>query len=309
MKRVDKVGVAGLGHMGKRHLAQYKALGYAPFTADPRMEEAEALSLGSAGHYRDFGEMLEKERPDAVSVCLPSFMHRESALAAFARRADVLMEKPFALTLGDIDDMLAAAAASGRRIMVAHVCRFMAQYAMAKETVESGRLGKPVFLNAWRNGATPGWSAQNWLGDRNASGGTVMDLQIHEIDLAQWLLGPVREAALTQRQTPKFEGSGFFHAVSALSFGSGAAAVLEAGHLMEFAQAGRDAGMRLFEEGKTTDLSPEYTARCAGNDPYRDEIRHFISCVESGGGFLVTPDDARRAVETALRLSANETNK
>lgn len=320
-----KVGVVGLGHIGKRHLARYRDLGFEVFTADPRVENAEALSLGSSGHYGSVSEMLEKQGPGAVSVCLPTYLHKEGVLEAFAGGADVLVEKPFALTLEDIDSMLYAAEASGRRIMVAHVCRFMPQYRMAYDLIRSGRLGKPVFLTAWRNNSTPRWSAQNWLGSRNASGGTVMDLQIHDVDIAQWLLGPVRDAALLQRQGSLHEGSGFFHVVSNLSFEGGAAALLEAGHLMpegypstngyrlvlehgtlEFGAVGDAASMRLYKPGKTTDLTAEYRAGCEGKDAYREELRHFMACLESGEGFAVTAEDARSAVATVLRLKGNE---
>ena len=218
--------------------------------------------------------------------------------------------------------MLQTAQALVRWLMVAHVCRFMAQYGMAKELIDSGRLGKPLFFNAWRLSATPGWSAQNWMGNKAASGGTVMDLQIHEIDLALWLLGPAKNAVLTQRQSEKLRGSGFCHAVSTLQFESGAAAALEAGHLMpegyeqnsgyrlvledgalEFGMTGQDAHMRLNENGKTSDLTYRYVAECAGSNPYLNEIRHFIACVETGEDFLVKAVEARDAVRTVLELS------
>jgi predicted dehydrogenase len=252
-------------------------------------------------------------------------LHKDGALAAFASGADVLLEKPFALTLEDIDAMIAAAKASGRRIMVAHVCRFMPQYAIAKEIIVGGQLGKPVFLSAWHDNPTPHWSAQNWLGDRSASGGMAMDLQIHDIDLAQWFLGPARGVALVQRQGAVHESSRFFHVVSNLSFESGAAAVLEAGHLMpegypstngyrlvfehdvlEFGAVGQEASMRLYENGKSTDLTGEIRARSEGEDAYRQEIRHFLNCLESGDRFAVTTMEARSAVETVLKLKESE---
>lgn len=325
MRKISKIGVAGLGHIGKRHLVKYRELGLTAYTADPRTSRDEAVALGSSVHFSDFGEMLERAQPDAVSICLPSFMHRDSALTAFTAGADVLMEKPFALTLEDIDAMLSAAQAAGRRIMVAHVCRFMEQNIIAKETIEGGLLGRPVFLTAWRDSPTPGWSAQNWLGNKNASGGTVMDLQIHEIDLAGWFFGPVTGAAMVQRQGADFAGSGFYHTVSSLSYACGAAAVLEAGHLMpegypftngyrllfergalEFSQVGRDTSLMLHENGKTTDLTPEYHSRSEGRDPFLEEIRHFVGCLESGREFAVTCEEARSAVETVLRLTGGE---
>ena len=95
MRKVSRVGVIGLGHIGKKHLEQYRALGLEAFTADPRTDEQTARAMGSSGHFTDCETMLGAAKPDAVSVCLPSFLHKDGAIAAFRHGADVLMEKPF----------------------------------------------------------------------------------------------------------------------------------------------------------------------------------------------------------------------
>lgn len=325
MKPVLKIGLAGLGHIGKRHLSHIRAMGLVAVTADPKVNHAEAEALGSSAHYGSFEEMLAAQQPDAVVICLPSHMHRDSTAMALQSGAHVLVEKPFALTGEDAAAMLAQAEACGRRVMAAHVCRFMGQYIMAKETITGGNLGRPLFLNAWRNVATPQWSQSNWLGNKSASGGTVMDLQIHEIDLARWFLGPVRDAVLVQRQGSAQAGSGFFHTVSCLSFEDGAAAVVEAGHLMplgyvptngyrlvleggtlEFTQRGNDPAMFLTENGKAADITDQFKARWSGRNAFRDEMEHFIGCLNTGVAFGITGEDARCAVDTVNQLQSNE---
>jgi UDP-N-acetylglucosamine 3-dehydrogenase len=325
MSNIKKTGIAGLGHIGRRHLAQYKALGLSVVTADPKVDAAEAKALGADAHYRNFVDMLLAEKPQAVSICLPSFMHRDNAIIAMEYGADVLVEKPLALELQDIDDMIVAARAFGRRVMVGHVCRFMGQYIMAKEMIDGGTLGKPVYLNAWRESATPMWTDKNWLGNPAASGGSVMDLQIHEIDLACWFLGPVQGAAMIQRQNQATEGSGFCHAISNLSFSNGAAAVLEAGHLMpegypassgyrlvfeqgvmEFSLSGKETSMHLYEKATATDLTQQFKDRFGNRYAFFDEIKHFVDCLNTGEEFIVTAEDGRRAVEAVLKLTQSE---
>lgn len=322
---IHKIGLAGLGHIGRRHLSHIRAMNLEAVTADPRVGEAEAVSLGASRHYSDFEEMLKKEQPDTVVICLPSFMHRESAVKALQCGAHVLVEKPLALTAEDADAILDAAKACGCRVMAAHVCRFMGRNIMAKNIIDEGTLGKPLAMNAWRNSPTPQWSESNWIGSPSASGGTVMDLQIHEIDLARWFLGPVRDAALILRQGTNYMGSGFFHAISHLSHENGAAAVLEAGHLMpdcyvftngyrlvfeggalEFSLRGYEPAMYLYEKGKATDLTQQYKADWEGRNPYYDEMEHFIHCLNTGEEFRVTDEDARCAVETVIKLQNSE---
>lgn len=327
MADMNKAGIAGLGRIGRRHLAQYRALGIAACTADPQVSPDEALYLGAAAHYGSFEELMERERPRVASICLPSHLHRAGALTALSRGADVLVEKPLALSLCEIDEMLAAARAHGRRVMPGHLCRFMGQYRLAMEVADSGELGKPVFLTAWRICAAPRWSAGNWIGDARLSGGTVFDLQIHDIDIACRLLGKVEHSSLlTRRAGESGAASGFCHALSSLTFEGGAAALLEASHLLpqgypstngfrlvleggavEFGQtAGGAALLRLFRPGKAEDRTAECLSGNAGSNPLLDEIGHFVRCVETGEPFNVTAEEGRAAVQAALRLLESE---
>ena len=325
MTKIGKIGLAGLGHIGKRHLSHIRAIGVSAVTADPTVKAEDALALGSAAHYGDYRDMLAREHPDAVVVGLPSPMHRECASAAFRAGAHALVEKPFSLTAQDAQAILDEARACGRRAMAAHSCRFMGQNVMAKQIVGSGELGRPLFMTAWRNTPTPLWSQGNWIGNRAASGGTVMDLMIHDVDLARWFLGPVRDAALVQRQGGASLGSGFFHVAPSLSFESGAAAMLEAGHLMpdsyvftngyrivfeagalEFFLRGYEPLMCLYEKGKATDLTQQYRDEWAGKNAFRLEMEHFIHCLETGEDFRVSDEDAVGAVETVIQLQNNE---
>lgn len=324
MSKISKIGIAGLGHIGKRHLSHLVAMGVPACTADPMVSAAEALSLGSAAHYVDFSVMLRQEKPDAAIIGLPTPMHRHSAIEALRAGCHVLVEKPLALTVAECEAILAEARACGRRVMAGHVCRFMGQNVLAKEMLESGRLGRPLFLTAWRNVPTPKWSQGGWLGDKAKSGGTVMDLMIHDIDLVQWFFGPAREGTLTERQGGAMAGSGFFHAAASLAFENGAAASLEAGHLMpaayvftngyrlvgeggalEFFLRGYEPAMYLYETAGMADLTAEYKARWAGHNAYRDELAHFIGCVETGEPFRVGDGDALRAVGAVAMLLGN----
>ncbi len=322
---ITKVGLAGLGYIGRKHLVQLRSLGLSVVTADPKLESADAEALGSTRHYADFQQLLVAEQPEAVVICLPTFMHRDSVIMALEHGSHVLVEKPFALCLPDIDDMMATAKKQGRRIMVAHVCRFMGQNIKAHELIDNGSLGCPVHFSAWRMSPTPMWSDKNWLGNASASGGTVMDFQIHDIDLACWLLGEPIEMALIKRQDSSRSGSGFFHAIGCLGFRSGVSASLDTGHLMpagypftsgfrlvfdrgvlQCDMVGFNLTLKQYEDGVMTDLTGWYGDHYAERNPYRDESEHFLKCLESGTDFVVTTLEARQAVEVVLKLREHE---
>ncbi|MDN5362358.1 MAG: UDP-N-acetylglucosamine 3-dehydrogenase [Moorella sp. (in: firmicutes)] len=325
---VINIGIVGAGFIGEIHAAGYAHNPRARLAAvaDIRTEKAGALAAQyGLKSYATLDEMLAAEKVDAVDVCLPSPFHREAVVQAAAAGKHILVEKPFAINLDDIDAMMAAVAAAGVRLMVAHVCRFMPEYMVVKSLVAAGKLGRPLFFGAWRESATPGWSWNNWLLDRNQSGGTIMDLQIHDIDISNWLLGTPASFSMHEIMAPGRPGPA--HVVSNLVYDNGALAGLEAGHLMP-ASYPFTTGYRLVgEEGAVEFLSPREgekqvlvyngdgvtTLRGAdlppvlAGDPYAEELAHFVDCLLTGAPFRVSPAEARLAVATALKLreSAN----
>ncbi|MFZ5587372.1 MAG: Gfo/Idh/MocA family protein, partial [Thermodesulfobacteriota bacterium] len=254
---VVRVGIAGAGFIGAIHAAGYAHNPRARLTAvaDIRPEKAGALAAPyGLKSYTTLDAMLAAEKLDAIDICLPSPCHREAVVKAAAAGRHILVEKPFAINLEDIDAMIAAVTASGVRLMVAHVCRFMPEYMLAKSLVVEGKLGRPLFFGAWRESATPGWSWNNWLLDRRQSGGTIMDLQIHDIDLSNWLLGEPLSFYMQEVMAPGRPGPA--HVVSNLIYANGAMASLEAGHLMP-ASYPFTTGYRLVgEEGAVEFMSP-----------------------------------------------------
>src|SRR5207248_5673184 len=117
---------------------------------------------------------------DAVDICLPTPIHRATAERALGRGAHVLLEKPIALALEDADAIVEAAARSGRIFMVGLVLRFWPEYVELQRRVASGELGGPRAVNAHRLSPPADWN--EWMADRSQSGGTPVDLMIHDFD-------------------------------------------------------------------------------------------------------------------------------
>lgn len=141
--------------------------------------------------YDSLGELLAAERPDVVHICTPPGPHREQALAAFAAGAHVVVEKPPAPSLAELDDMKAAAKAAGRQLAVVFQQRTGTAAAHVRGLLRSGALGRPlvaVCQTLWYRDAD--YFAVPWRGRwQTEGGGTTLGHGIHQLDLLAHLLG------------------------------------------------------------------------------------------------------------------------
>jgi len=309
--------IVGAGFMGRTHLEAYASRKDAEIVCIVDRDEQKAKALTQAYGIEALAELsraLEEWKIDFVDVCLPSTLHKQAVVTALEAGAHVLVEKPFALSLEDADAMIEAADKARRRLMVAHVCRFMPQYQYLKQTVATERLGKSLIFSAWRLSETPGWSWNNWLNDKSLSGGTLLDLSIHDLDIANWLFGTPVEHRLKEIASPLKTGPS--HLISSLGYPGIGAVTIEASHLMP-AGYPFSAGFRLVTErgslewgtsaaqpgclGEFTDQG-EQQIEIKEEDPYRREIQHFLDCLRTGKAFAISPREARLAVRTVAML-------
>jgi predicted dehydrogenase len=136
------------------------------------------MDLTGVSGYAEIGELLADPKVDLVDLCVPNDEHAALAIRALEAGKHVLVEKPIALTTADADAMVAAAAANGRLLMVAHVLPFFPEFAFAADAVRSGRYGALRAANLKRVIAKPDWSAG--IADADRSGGPAIDLHIHD---------------------------------------------------------------------------------------------------------------------------------
>jgi predicted dehydrogenase len=189
-----RVGVIGLGWAGQRHLEAYDALAGAKVVALAGLEEPvrEALAArhGIERQVARWEELLELEDLEAVSVAVPTFLHAPITIAALARGLHVLSEKPIARNADEADTMVAAARGAGRVLDVAFNHRQRGDIQDLKAAIDAGRLGRPYYAKAWwlRRTGIPtlgSWFTQSDL----AGGGPLVDIGIHVLDYALFLLG------------------------------------------------------------------------------------------------------------------------
>lgn len=323
-KMMINIGVVGLGYMGKTHIECYQKMPNVNLIA---VADTNAQTLTKDMDYKfsiytDIDEMLNCESLDAVDICLPTVFHKEAVNKALNHGLHVIVEKPFALEASEIDEMVECSVKNGKRLMVAHVCRFMQEYRFAKEIIEGKSLGNPLYFYSSRNSATPRWSANNWLADKKFSGGTVMDMQIHDIDIANWLFGEPTDYKMVEVNNPHLGTCNFGHIISTIKYNN-QVAVLEAGHLMpniypfytayklicekgvvEFSKCA-NISFTVYKEDEIIDLTEEYNAKYKDLNPYFVELSHFVDCLINDQPFDISTEEAKKAVNTVNKLIEN----
>ena len=138
--------------------------------------------------YTDWREMLEKEQPDLVDICLPTAFHKAVAIEAMERGFHVMCEKPMADTYEDCCEMVQVAEKTGRQLMIAQCVRFQPEYEYLQQAVVDGRYGKVLAATFGRYSPFPTWNS-TWRIHAGRSGGCLPELNIHDIDVIQAIFG------------------------------------------------------------------------------------------------------------------------
>lgn len=182
------VGLIGAGSVSRRHVAAWRSARGARVVgvADVAQEKAAqaAAELGAERAVADYRELLGSSEVHAVDICTTENTHARVAVDAAERGKHILVEKPIATTLEDADRMIAAAAANGVKVMVAHTHRFYDYSRVAKDAIDSGEIGAPVYVRFVTGGGT--WK-QDWTGTRISAGDTGGNVVTNGVHLADTL--------------------------------------------------------------------------------------------------------------------------
>jgi myo-inositol 2-dehydrogenase/D-chiro-inositol 1-dehydrogenase len=143
--------------------------------------ELRAAEFGIPG-YTDLHDMLERERPDLVSVCLPNMGHYGPTLQIIQAGYPLLVEKPLVFDLDEADILLAEAAERDLFFAINFNHRYARPMRLAAEAVEAGELGRLTFTT-WRFGGEPGTTRHPYA--------NLIETQCHGLDLLEHLCGPI----------------------------------------------------------------------------------------------------------------------
>ncbi len=192
-----RIAVIGCGSIAKhRHIPEYAANPEVELVAfcDIVPERAEFFAKQyHATAYDHYEELLAKEKLDAVSVCLPNYLHAPVSIKAAKSGVHVLCEKPMATTAEEARAMIQAAEDHHVFLMIGHNQRFMPPHQKAKEILARGYLGRVIsFRTAFGHPGPESWSVDgksSWFFRKSeAAMGAMGDLGVHKADLIRYLL-------------------------------------------------------------------------------------------------------------------------
>ncbi|HEV2011445.1 MAG TPA: Gfo/Idh/MocA family oxidoreductase [Candidatus Limnocylindria bacterium] len=186
-----RIGVIGTGFAGSTHARASIGLPGARLAAIAAATIAEAEPLATelgVPVAPDAAALCEREDVDLVVVASPTYLHAEHVIAAAKAGKHVFCEKPIARTLEDARAMVRACDDAGVRLAIGHVVRFFPEYRRAKELFDAGMLGQAAVVTFTR-GTLPVGAARAWYLERAKSGGVVLDLMLHDLDVVRWWFG------------------------------------------------------------------------------------------------------------------------
>lgn len=202
-----KVGICGLGFMGRTHFSIYSANPKAKVVAlmdqQPKRRRGDwadpignlpavwpkKVNMKGITSYATPDELIADPDVELVDITMPTDLHAEVAIKALKAGKHVLSEKPMGLSSSQCQRIAAAAARAKGYYMVAQCMRFWPQYVKIKELVDAKKFGRVKSAALRRLAAPPTYSTDNWLLKHQRSGGAALDLHLHDIDFALHLLG------------------------------------------------------------------------------------------------------------------------
>lgn len=316
------VAVLGSGFMGETHARAFAKLSDVNIVGVSSRTESKAAELAGEVGAEPFTDAIElATHPDveAVSVTLPTHLHEKYTVAALEAGKHVFVEKPMALTVDACDNMIAAAEANDRLLMVAHVLRFWPEYMALVEFVKSGQLGKPLSATASRLSTRPDWG--DWFANPEWTGGAVHDMQIHDMDALNWLFGTPETVYARGQQG---DAGGWDHVLTLVDYGdvkgfAEGSVMMPEGYpftmtlwvlcengSVEFTFRAGGTGVETGTTGGTNlvvyeDGEDPRALSCGDDDAYEQEIAYFVECVQGD----TTPEQGtaeqgRLAVKSSL---------
>lgn len=185
------VGIAGAGSFAAQHVRALAAVPDFRLVAVAAGDPASAASFAAAHGGRpvdDWRRLLDDPAVKIVLVATPHHLHAPVAIAAAAAGRHVLVEKPMAPTLADCVAMARAARMAGVHLLVGHVMRFVLPCRAARQVLQSGELGRPLF---GRSAMVKRWMEANrrpWHLASASGGGMLLTAGIHALDRLVWLM-------------------------------------------------------------------------------------------------------------------------
>ena len=316
--------IVGCGSIGRRHARNLKSLGLELLAfCDTNPDALKQCTENVKGEiFSDYREALQSFKPDLTLICTPPVYHVEEALAALRARSHVFIEKPLSHESTGIELLIEEARRRDRNAQVGYNMRFHPGLKILKELIDSGKIGRVMWLNVEAGQYLPDWRPwQNYRESYSArqelGGGIILDGS-HELDYICWLLGRPTEVNCRAEHLSSLEVDVEDSAWIYLAFPERRRAELH----LDFVQRTYARTCKVVGESGTAlwDFNWQevrwFSTEDPGwksipyqfevNDMYVTEMRHFLESLGRGTGPVVDLEQGRdviRVVEAAKRSS------
>ena len=318
-----RMGLIGAGRMGRvfahtlaSNVAEVDLVAVAD--SGSRTGEDVAARFGIERHFSDYHELLKREDIRAVVIATPTSTHAQVIKDAAAAGKHIFCEKPLAMTLEECDEAIAAVKQAGVKLQLGFMRRFDAAYALAKKKIDEGAIGQPVVFHGISR--DKGRTSLEFARREN-SGGMILDMGVHDFDLARWLMGSEVVRVQTEGGClvyPELKEVGDIdnalinlrfanHAVGNIDLSRNAifgydirTEVLGSEGSLLIGTLQQTSMLVMTRDGISHDTIPGFMERFG--DAYAAEIRDFVFCILEDREPSVTGDDARKA--TAIGMAA-----
>lgn len=324
-EKIFRVALVGCGAISKNHINSILAAGQVLCAlCDVDVGRARAAAqrseLGEIAIYSDYTAMLEEEKPDAVHICTPHYLHAPMAVAALERDIHVLCEKPLCISMEQLSELRAAAGASRGRLGVCHQNRYEPNMIRLHEIAARDGVAAACGYVVWRRDAAY-YGSGAWRGTKAWEGGGVMINQaLHTLDLLEWICGmPVSVTAHTSNDS--------LGGVIEVEDSACARFTLSDGRILNFfatVGAGADFPVRielktqkgalvtatnslLIDGGTITEAhAPQaLVGKTVWGDCHRALIKDFYTCLGDGTPFPIGINEAEKVVRLILSMYAS----
>ncbi|MBN2421480.1 Gfo/Idh/MocA family oxidoreductase [Candidatus Woesearchaeota archaeon] len=313
------LAVIGVGVMGTHHARVLSNMENVSLVAISDVDETKLDAVGNqfniAKRYKDHGEMLKNEKLDGVVVAVQPLHHKKIVFDCIDAGVNVLLEKPISHDLEEAQEIIEKAKEKNVVLLVGHIERFNPVVTKMKEFIDAGNLGDIYLVNSVRIGPFP----KRLYGLQE---GVLIDISVHDIDIIRYLAGEITQVY----SQLLFSGNQEIYAKSVFKIGENARGSsefswispkrlreIEIYGLKGMLKADYFAQELTFHENNDAEVerSLEKGTISAGKivqipivkqEPLRVELSHFIDCIKNNKKPLISPEDAKRAVEISLAI-------
>ena len=323
-------GIVGCGVVADYHIGAIEEIDGADLVSVYSRSESSARDTGEKHDvpwFTDHLEMYESDQLDVVCICTPSGVRIPIVTDAVDAGKHLIVEKPLAVNITDMDLIISQAGAKGIKLMGVFQLRYGPAARRVKRAVQEGKLGKVVLGDAYIKWFRPQeyYDSADWRGNWGLEGGGALMTQgSHNVDLLQWIMGPVKRV-YARMGTLVHDVEVEDTVVAALEYENGALGVIEATTAshpglpakLEFSGSQGTIVMEADQvtlwdvegessesaEAETTDLAKAASdSKTFGTEGHKAQIAEMVHILNEGGEPEIDGPESRKAVELILAI-------